>query len=122
MNLRIAPEHIRFRISAEEFVTLLTHGALSNGTSFGNAECFYYGIRSHPSATDREGFTLALATYAEEGLTRYMLTVFADGIAQLHSGLAGKDGIQEHLTFENGDMLTIGLEIDLHSKKGTGRT
>lgn len=122
MNLRIAPEQIRFRISADEFATLLEHGALSNGTSFGSAASFYYGIRSHQAATDREGHTLALATHADEGVTRYMLTVFADGIAQLRSGLTGKDGIQEHLAFENGDMLTIGLEIDLHSKNGTGKT
>ncbi len=122
MNLRIAPEHIRFRISEEEFATLLAHGALSNGTSLGGTANFYYAIRIHHAATNRDGQSLALATHASEDITRYVLTLFADGISQLQSEGAGKDGVQEHLAFDNGDMLTIGLEIDLHSKKGAGKS
>lgn len=122
MNLRIAPEHIRFRISEDEFATLMTHGALSNGTSLGGMASFYYAIRTHHAATNREGHTLALSTHAGEGITRYILTVFANGIAQLRSGNTSKEGIQDHLAFDNGDMLTISLEIDLHSKKGTRKS
>lgn len=100
---------------------LTDQGALSNVTAFGSTN-LYYGIRAHHAATNREGHTLELTTHANEGETRYMLTVFADGVARLKSGNAGKDGLQEHLAFENGDLLSIGLEIDLHSKKGASKS
>ena len=117
MNLRIEPEHVRFRITAQEFSSLIDHGALSNGTSFGESANFYYGIRTHQAAKDREGHSLALAAHANDGTTRFVLTVFTDAIEKLKSGTFAKDGVVEHLVYGNGDMLTIGLEIDLHSKK-----
>lgn len=121
VNLKIAPEHIRFRITEDEFSMLMEHGTLSNATSFGSL-CLYYGIRTHNAATNREGHILELNAHSGEGDTRYMLTVFTDGIARLKSGNAAKDGIQEHLAFDNGDLLSIGLEIDLHSKKGSDKS
>ena len=117
MNLKIGPEHIRFRITEREFDSLVEHGALSNGTSFGESTNCYYGIRTHQAAKNRDGQSLALATHANEGTIRFILTVFADAIAQLKTGSVGKDGVTDHVAFESGDMLTIGLEIDVHSKK-----
>lgn len=48
---------------------------------------------------------------------RFDLTVFSDGIARLQSGQVGKEGLRENQALASGDLLTIGLEIDLHSKK-----
>ena len=121
VNLKIAPEQIRFRITEDEFSMLIVHGTLSNATPFGSA-CLYYGIRTHNAATNREGHMLELNAHSGEGDTHYMLTVFTEGIARLKSGNAPKDGIQEHLAFDNGDLLSICLEIDLHSKKGGGQS
>lgn len=122
MNLRIGPEQIRFRITADEFATLIEHGALSNGTSFGESANIYYGVRTHRAAANRDGSCLSLATHADDGTTRYILTVFSDGMAKLQNNGGGKDGICEHFAFENGDMLTIGLEIDLHSKRNADKS
>lgn len=117
MNLRIAPEHIRFRISADEFKSLIEHGVLSAGTAFGEFSNLYYGIRTHHAPKNPDGSFLSFSTHSGDGITRFVLTVFAEGIAKLQTDGVEKDGICEHLAFENGDLLTIGLEIDLHSRK-----
>ena len=122
MNLRIAPEHIRFRISEDEFATLLAQGALVNSTMFDGIARLDYAIRTQPDTATQDGQTLELSTHRRADTTTFELRVFTNGIDQLQSGNAGKDGIQEHLAFDNGDMLTIGLEIDLHSKKGAGKS
>ena len=117
MNLRIAPEHIRFRISEAEFNTLITHGVLINSTTLGSTGHLDYSILVHPNVTSVDGQILDLTRHlCSDGMV-LELSLFAHGIEQLKNGIAGKDGIQEHLAFDNGSMLTIGLEIDLHSKK-----
>lgn len=122
MNLRIAPEHMRFRISEDEFATLREHGILSNCTSFGNPSRLNYAIRMKSDAANLEGQIIELSIQMNEGLSSFELTVFANGISQLLSGNVGKNGIQEYLAFENGDLLTVGLEIDLHSKTGKDKS
>ena len=122
MNLRIAPEHLRFRISEDEFAALCTHSVLAQQTTLGATSVLEYTLRTQPHATDTNGQILSFAAQTSATGCLFELSVFADGIAALKSNQAGKDGIQEHLAFENGDMLTIGLEIDLHSKKGTSKS
>ena len=122
MNLRIAPEHLRFRISEDEFAALCARGILSQHTALGAASILEYTLRTHPSATDANGQILAFAAQTRATGCHFEVSIFADGVAALKSNQAGKDGIQEHLAFENGDMLTIGLEIDLHSKKGASKS
>ena len=119
MNLRIAPEQIRFRITADEFATLIATGILENSTQLTVTHRLAYSIRTNASTKSREGSTLALSSSDLFHGTHFELTLFADGISQLQSGQCGKDGLQEHLAFSSGDLLSIGLEIDLHSKKET---
>lgn len=119
MNLKIAPEQIRFRISAEEFAVLTATGALCNTTLLSESLRLNYRIDINAAPISTAGRVLELSTAATSDGTELNLTVFADGIRQLQSGQSSKDGIREHLSFANSDLLSIGLEIDLHSKKGT---
>ena len=118
MNLKIAPEQIRFRISATEFATLTATGALQNVTQLADGWQLDYIIRTDNAPRSGADRILEFSTTATATGTRLELTVFADGIRQLQSGETNKDGIREHLSFVNGNLLSIGLEIDLHSKKG----
>ncbi len=120
MNLRIAPEYLRFRISDGEFETLLTTGILQAHTQCSEKVRCDYSIHTHPERTSTDGRTLDLTTKTTETGLGFDLTVFADGIARMQSGKVGKDGLSEHQALASGDLLTISLEIDLHSKKSTG--
>ena len=120
VNLKIAPEQIRFRISATEFATLSTTGTLENVTQLGDGWRLDYTIHVNDAPSSSAGRILEFSTAATSTGTRLELTIFSDGIRQLQSGQAGKDGIREHLAFANGDLLSIGLEIDLHSKREAG--
>ena len=107
MNLRIAPEHIRFRISEAEFNTLITHGVLINSTTLGSTGHLDYSILVHPNVTSVDGQILDLTRHlCSDGMV-LELSLFAHGIEQLKNGIAGKDGIQEHLAFDNGAMLRV---------------
>ena len=117
MNLRIAPEQLRFRLSAAEFATLAATGMLQSATQLTECCRLDYLIRVDTAASAPTGQALELSTSTTSTGPRFELTVFANGLQQLQSGGAGKDGIREHLAFANGDLLSIGLEIDLHSKK-----
>ena len=117
MNLKIAPEQIRFRISATEFATLTATGALQNVTQLADGWQLDYIIRTDNAPRSSAGQILEFATSTTATGTQLALTVFADGIQQLQAAEAAKDGIREHLAFANGNLLSIGLEIDLHSKK-----
>lgn len=118
MNLRLAPEHLRFRISEDEFATLAAGGALDAAITLSNTQRLEYHVHTVATAQSPEGLNLNLTSSCSNGATCLVLSVFTDGLQQLKSGKAGKDGIRESLAFANGDMLTVGLEIDLHNKKG----
>lgn len=118
MNLRFAPEQLRFRISEQEFANLMAHGLLEHSIVLGDNSSLNYSLRTDTTATGHEGGMLQLASRIEDGVMRCELTLFAKGIDQLKSGSTGKDGIRESIAFANGDLLTVGVEIDLHSKKG----
>ncbi len=117
MNLRIAPEHIRFRITEAEFNTLTTHGVLINSTTLSGTGRLDYVIRIHPDAANSDGQALQLTTQLRSDAVVLEISLFADGLKQLQSGIGSKEGVQAHLAFDTGAMLTIGLEIDLHSKQ-----
>gem|GEM_PF-2695374 len=117
MNLRIAPEQIRFRITADEFATLIAKGVLEDVTQLSETLHLSYSIRTNASNKSSKNRTLELSTSVLSNGTRFELTLFIDGINQLRSGLCVNDGLREHLAFTSGDLLSIGLEIDLHSKK-----
>lgn len=117
MNLRIAPEYFRFRITANEFASLLNTGTLQSYTQCSDTVRCDYAIHTDPATTSADDYILELrSTTVATGL-RFDLTVFSDGIARLQSGQVGKYGLREHQVLANGDLLSIGLEIDLHSKK-----
>lgn len=118
MNLRFAPEQLRLRISEQEFANLMAHGLLEHSIVLGDNSSLNYSLRTDTTATGHEGGMLQLASRIEDGVMRCELTLFAKGIDQLKSGSTGKDGIRESIAFANGDLLTVGVEIDLHSKKG----
>lgn len=116
MNLRIAPEQIRFRISADEFESLMATGVLENTVQLSDALHCVYVIRTNTAEKSKEGRVLELSTTALSNGTRLELTLYANGVSHLQSGQCGKDGLREHLAFVGGELLSIGLEIDLHSK------
>ena len=117
MNLRIAPEYLRFRIAADEFASLLSTGKLQSYTQCSDTVRCDYAIHTDPSTTSADDCILELSTTTVAAGLRFDLTVFSDGIARLQSGQVGKDGLREHQALASGDLLSIGLEIDLHSKK-----
>lgn len=122
MNLRLAPEQIRFRIAEAELSTLIATGSLSSVTTLAENLFLEYTIRTVSMPTNTDGELLELTTRCDSGSTHLDLTVFSDGIEQLQSDTTAKDGIKTHQAFANGDMLTVWLEIDLHSKKGAGKS
>jgi hypothetical protein len=122
VNLRLAPEHLRFRISESELATLAAGGPLDAAITVADALRLEYQIRTVATAQSPRGQTMNLSSSYANGAMCLVLTVFGDGLHQLKSGLAGKDGIRESLAFANGEMLTVGLEIDLHSKKGADKS
>ena len=116
MNLRIAPEHIRFRISDSEFNQLLAVGVLINTVSLSSVVSLDYEIRIISDLANEHGQLIKLSSQATQKSMKLHLSIFSDGISRLQNGSSGKDGIQEHVALNNGDLLTIGIEIDLHSK------
>ena len=118
MNLRFAPEQLRFRISEQEFANLMAHGLLEQSIVLGDNSRLDYTLRTDTTATSPDGGMLQLSSRIEDGGMCCELTLLANGIDQLKSGRAGMDGIRESIAFANGELLTVGLEIDLHSKKG----
>lgn len=119
MNLKISPEHIRFRISADECAMLLSLGVLENVTQLPNMQQLDYVIRTNTAATSQNNRILELISVNTSHGLRLELTVFANGIELLQSEQTQKSGIQEHLDFPPSNLLTVGLEIDLHSKKNS---
>ncbi len=119
MNLRIASEYIRFRISKDEFFQLQSHEPLTGVTRIAEIICLEYTLRVDTATHRFDEKLLDLATVQKPHAIQLKLTIFSKGMDQLKSDLGGKDGIREFLTFSNGDILTVGLEIDLHSEKGT---
>lgn len=122
MNLRIAPEYLRFRISEDEFFQLESCAPLSGFTRITETLCFEYTLRVDKSTHPQGKSLLDLATYIRPHAIRYILTVFSVSMDQLKSDLGCKDGIREFVTFSNGDILTVGLDVDLHSKQSASKT
>lgn len=116
MNLRLAPEHLRFRISENEFATLAAGGTLNAAITLSDTLRLEYHVQTVATAQSLEGQLLNLSSSSTDGVTCLVLSVFTDGLEQLKSGKAGKDGVREYQAFANGEMLSLGLEIDLHSK------
>lgn len=116
MKLRIAPEHIRFRISKSEFNQLLTDGVLINTITLSNVVRLDCEIRINSDLSNEDGQILKFSSQTIHETVRFHLSILKHGINRLQSDTFSKDGIQEHVAFNNGDLLTIGIEIDLHSK------
>ena len=118
MNLRIAPEQIRFRISADEFESLKATGLLENYIQLSDTLNCVYAIQTNATEKSKEGRVLELSTTALSNGILFELTLYADGVTKLQTCQYGKDGLREHLALVGGNLLSLGLEIDLHSKKG----
>ena len=96
----------------------MASGVLENAVQLSDALHCVYVIRTNATEKSKEGRVLELSSTALSSGTRFELTLYANGVSQLQSGQCGKDGLREHLAFVGGELLSIGLEIDLHSKKG----
>ena len=73
-------------------------------------------IRINSDLANEHGQLLKFSSQTIPETVRFHLSIFKDGINRLQSDTFSKDGIQEHVALNNGDLLTIGIEIDLHSK------
>ncbi|MFW9611769.1 MAG: hypothetical protein ACMV0J_06220 [Fluviibacter sp.] len=125
MNLRIGPESLRFRIIEDELAVLRANGCISGETGVAEMCRLAYTVRLAPSGQRPESTTqpaLTLTTVQDAQGMHVTLMLSPAALNQLVTGQAGKDGVREFLTFANGDMLTVGLEVDLHSKKGSEKS
>lgn len=75
-----------------------------------------YEIRIISDLANEQDQLIRFSSQATQKSIRLHLSIFSDGIKQLQGEGYRKDGIQEHVALNNGDLLTIGIEIDLHSK------
>lgn len=73
-------------------------------------------IRINSDLSSEDGQILKFSSQTIHETVRFHLSILKHGINRLQSDTFSKDGIQEHVAFNNGDLLTIGIEIDLHSK------
>lgn len=119
MNLRIAPEYLRFRISEAEFALLQSGETLQSFTHIAEGVYLSYTILNDKTTIRHSDCLLNLETVQNKEATHLNLSVCPEGIEQL---ISGKDGIRAFIAFANGEMLTVGLEVDIHSIKGTSKS
>jgi hydroxyacyl-ACP dehydratase HTD2-like protein with hotdog domain len=118
VNLRIAPEHIRFRISEQELHHIHQQGSITQCTRVSDTLSMHYTLELAASTDRIMPALLHLQTRQEEHVIGFLLTIGHEALAQLLSPLQRQNRIRESLTLANGDFLTVDLEVDLHSKKG----
>lgn len=113
MKLRLAPEHIRYRISRSEFDRLITSSAIRDQLCLSSALKIHYQIILKEQASSPEDKLMDFeASPTAEGIN-LNLTLYSHVIDLLELPEHAKHGVKEFLTFDNGEMLTITVEIDM---------
>lgn len=115
MNLRISPQSIRFRMSAEEYAELRRAARLEGVTALGAGQALHYRIlcTTLPAA----GRQLELASTSDAQGMQLTLTVTPEALAQLDPEAPSKEGVKDEQRDAAGEMLTLGLEIDIRREK-----
>lgn len=115
MNLRTDSHSLRFRLAAEDLAALQRDGELAAATALEPALALRYRVRcaALPAPSTRE--LLTLTSSADAGGLSLTLTVTPAALAQLAAGAAGKDGIRDFLSGDNGEILTLDLDVDIRS-------
>lgn len=117
MNLRIAPEYIRFRIAEEELEALHHQGSLTDCTHMANQLSMAYTLQLERPEDCMGSALLKLHVQHDAQGMRVVVTVAKQAMVQLYEPSSHKDGIREFLVFDHGGLLTVDLQVDLHSKK-----
>lgn len=113
MKLRLAPEHIRYRISRSEFDALMTSRVIRDRLWMSSAINIQYQIELKEQVISPEDKLMDFeANPTPEGIS-LNLTLYSQVIDLLELSVHAKNGVKEFLTFGNGEMLTITVEIDM---------
>lgn len=113
MKLRLAPEHIRFRISKDEYERLKNTEEISEATHLSGGFRIRYQIASHSDGVSANGNALELVHITTSAETTLILTVYHSAVEMLALPIHAKEGVKAFLTFDDGEMLTVAIEIDL---------
>ena len=113
MKLRLATEHIRFRISQSEFVALTESQEITATLNLPFATRLQYTIRPDAQTASPEGNPLGFEASRDTGGMIWSLTVYRSAIDMLIKPEHAKNGVKEIFTFDQGDMLSVTLEIDI---------
>jgi len=108
MNLRLSPGSVRVRLSRSELDVLLTTGEISAGTRLAPHHEFTYRVTLDDNAPE-----LLLDT-TDEGIQLRLSTTHA---RELAARLPSKEGIEAQQHNDRGNLLSVSLEVDLHSKQ-----
>lgn len=113
MKLRLATEHIRFRISGSEFDALTKSQVITAELSLPPACLLQYTIKPDVRIASPDGTTLGFESRSGSGGMIWNLTVYRGAIDMLLKPEHAKNGVKEIFTFQQGDMLSVTLEIDI---------
>lgn len=113
MKLRLATEHIRFRISSTEFDALTKSHVITAELSLPPASRLQYTIKPDAQIVSPEGTALGFESIRELDGMIWNLTAYRSAIDMLLKPEYAKNGVKEIFTFQQGDMLSITLEIDI---------
>lgn len=113
MKLRLATEHIRFRISGSEFDALTKSQVITAELSLPPACLLQYTIKPDARFASPDGTTLGFESRSGSGGMIWNLTVYRAAIDMLLKPEHAKNGVKEIFTFQQGDMLSVTLEIDI---------
>lgn len=113
MKLRLATEHIRFRLSRSEFVALSESQHITAVLSLPTASSLHYTIKPDTQIASSDGRSLDFESIQVRDGMNWNLTVYRSAINLLLKPEHAKDGVKEIFTFNQGDMLSVTLEIDI---------
>jgi hypothetical protein len=119
MKLRLATEHIRFRISRSEFDALTNSQVITAELSLPSGSRLQYTIKPDERITSPDGTALDFESSSGINGMIWNLTVYRNAIDMLIKPEHAKNGVKEILTFGQGDMLTVSLEIDIDRRAST---
>ncbi len=113
MKLRLATEHVLFRISRSEFDALTKSQEITAEFRLPPASRLRYTIKTDSRITSPNDTPLDFeANHSLDGMI-WNLTVYRSAIDMLLKPENAKNGVKEFFTFEHGDMLSVTLEIDM---------
>lgn len=113
MKLRLATEHIRFRISGSEFDALMKSQVIKAELNLPPAGHLQYTIKPDARIASPDGTTLGFESSSGLGGMIWNLTVYHSALDMLLKPEHAKNGVKEIFTFQQGDMLSVTLEIDI---------